>query len=92
MITDGLITDFDQTIDCIIECSYLPISIIIVGVGEANFEMMELLDNDEGGLKDKYGRLPQRDCVQFVEFNKCKNDIDQLRREVLYEIPKQIEE
>ena len=35
--TDGVITDFNHTVDAIIDASSLPMSIIIVGVGDADF-------------------------------------------------------
>lgn len=38
----------DATIDTIIQCAYLPMSIIIVGVGNADFENMDILDGDDG--------------------------------------------
>ena len=47
MITDGILTDMEQTIHTIIEASELPMSIIIVGVGEADFSDMERLDADD---------------------------------------------
>ncbi|NWT90102.1 CPNE3 protein, partial [Lanius ludovicianus] len=37
IITDGEITDLDQTRQAIVNASKLPMSIIIVGVGEADF-------------------------------------------------------
>jgi len=37
IITDGVITDMPQTVQAVIEASYLPMSIIIVGVGNADF-------------------------------------------------------
>ncbi|NXX65121.1 CPNE1 protein, partial [Spizella passerina] len=37
IITDGEITDLDQTRQAIVNASNLPMSIIIVGVGEASF-------------------------------------------------------
>jgi Copine len=37
IITDGEIHDMVATKDLIVACSHLPISIIIVGVGEENF-------------------------------------------------------
>ena len=37
----------DQTKAAIVEASALPMSIIIVGVGGADFEMMEELDSDD---------------------------------------------
>jgi len=37
IITDGIINDMEKTIDQIVRGSSLPLSIIIVGVGEADF-------------------------------------------------------
>ena len=48
ILTDGVITDMDQTKQAVVAASGLPMSIIIVGVGEADFKMMEELDSDEG--------------------------------------------
>jgi hypothetical protein len=48
ILTDGVITDMDQAKESIVEASSLPLSIIIVGVGGADFQMMEELDCDEG--------------------------------------------
>ena len=48
ILTDGVITDMDQTKQAVVAASGLPMSIIIVGVGGADFKMMEELDSDEG--------------------------------------------
>jgi hypothetical protein len=40
IITDGIINDMQQTVDAIVACSSLPMSIIIVGVGSADFTGM----------------------------------------------------
>ena len=37
ILTDGLINDMDETIDALVEASYLPISVIIIGVGYGDF-------------------------------------------------------
>lgn len=50
MITDGVISDFQKTVDEIVRASELPMSIVIVGVGDADFENMEQLDADEEPL------------------------------------------
>ena len=50
IITDGVITDMDATKRTIVENSNLPFSIIIVGVGEADFDAMVELDSDESLL------------------------------------------
>ena len=48
LLTDGVITDMDQTKQAVVAASALPMSIFIVGVGGADFKMMEVLDSDEG--------------------------------------------
>ena len=42
IITDGMITDMDPTIDQIVRATALPISIIIVGVGNEDFTAMNM--------------------------------------------------
>jgi Mg-chelatase subunit ChlD len=46
IITDGAINDEQETRDAIVEASELPISIIIIGVGQADFSAMDRLDSD----------------------------------------------
>ena len=46
ILTDGEITDMEDTIKAIVDASFLPMSIIIVGVGNADFSNMEILDAD----------------------------------------------
>jgi len=45
-----------DTINSVVESSYLPISIIIVGVGKADFNNMDELDSDQSKLKDNKGK------------------------------------
>ena len=95
ILTDGIINDMQKTIDYIVEGSKLPLSIVIIGVGDADFENMEILDGDKNALVDSYGEARKRDIVQFVQFNKFKNYINkgtELSEEVLKEIPRQVEE
>lgn len=96
IITDGIISDMHLTKRAVIEASTLPISIIIVGVGDADFEAMDELDSDDVCLSCD-GRYAQRDIVQFVPLNKfmsktgsfIKSQTD-LAKEVLAEIPEQL--
>ena len=53
IITDGIINDMEQTIDEIVRGSSLPLSIIIVGVGDAEFNAMDILDADDDPLFSK---------------------------------------
>ena len=50
IITDGIINDMKKTIDEIVRGSSLPLSIIIVGVGNADFSSMDVLDADDEPL------------------------------------------
>jgi hypothetical protein len=90
IITDGIINDMQKTIDEIVRGSGLPLSIIIVGVGEADFSSMDILDADDDPLySKKYKTYMKSDIVQFVPFSEYKNDPSQLAREVLTEVPTQ---
>ncbi|XP_020372553.2 copine-1 isoform X2 [Rhincodon typus] len=91
IITDGEITDLDQTRNAIVEASKLPMSIIIVGVGSADFKAMEFLDGDNGVLKSLAGEHVARDIVQFVPFRQFQNaPKEALAQMVLAEVPKQL--
>jgi len=90
IITDGIISDLQASIDKIVEGSTQPLSIVIVGVGKADFKKMDILDADDDPLVSTSGVEMASDIVQFVPFRECENDIDKLRREVLDEIPRQL--
>jgi len=94
IITDGIITDLAETKKAIIQASVLPLSIIIVGVGDEDFQAMEELDSDDHLLRQD-NLVASRDIVQFVELRQFiqRNGTwskEQLGREVLAEIPTQL--
>ncbi|NXG72814.1 CPNE9 protein, partial [Baryphthengus martii] len=96
IITDGVISDMLQTKEAIVTASALPMSIIIVGVGPAEFEAMEELDGDEVRVSFR-GRYAERDIVQFVPFRDYVDDsgnqvlsMARLAKDVLAEIPEQL--
>jgi len=89
LLTEGAIEDMLMTIHEIVELSFLPCSIIIVGVGSANFDNMKKLDSDKALLRDEIGRKVARDIVQFVEFNQSIKR-GNLAEEVLKEVPAQL--
>ncbi|XP_054607307.1 copine-3 isoform X5 [Nothobranchius furzeri] len=91
IITDGVITDMDETRNSIVNASRLPMSIIIVGVGGADFSAMEFLDGDNGRLRSLTGEVAVRDIVQFVPFRQFQNAPSQaLAQSVLAELPQQV--
>ena len=91
-LTDGIIEDTDDTINALVESSFLPISVIIIGIGKADFTNMNVLDADEEPLVNDKKVTSARDLVQFVPFSKYKDDPTKLREEVLDEIPRQVVE
>ena len=93
ILTDGVINDLPQTSDAIVSASDAPLSIIIVGVGPADFSAMEKLDGDEEPLKNSAGQRVHRDIVQFVPFRQFQGKpLPALAAEVLAEVPKQVHE
>ncbi|GAB1300812.1 Copine-5 [Apodemus speciosus] len=69
IITDGVISDMAQTKEAIVNfgetlgAAKLPMSIIIVGVGQAEFDAMVELDGDDVRISSR-GKLAERDIVQ----------------------------
>merc|ERR1712168_495267 len=94
ILTDGVISDMYQTTEAIVSAASLPISIIIVSIGDADFEAMDILDGDDVRLSSR-GRYAERDIVQFVPFSEfltganMKSNQARLAKEVLAEIPDQ---
>ncbi|XP_065812544.1 copine-2 isoform X2 [Labrus bergylta] len=91
IITDGVISDMDETRDAIVQASKLPMSIIIIGVGNADFAAMEFLDGDASVLRSNSGEEAVRDIVQFVPFRDFRNaPKETLAKSVLAELPQQV--
>ncbi|XP_048402486.1 copine-2 isoform X1 [Stegostoma tigrinum] len=91
IITDGVISDMDETRHAIVQAAKLPMSIIIVGVGNADFAAMEFLDGDNRVLRSYTGEEATRDIVQFVPFREFRNaPKETLAKSVLAELPQQV--
>jgi len=78
----------------LVRASSLPMSVIIVGVGEEDFAAMDILDGDHNRLEHR-GQMAKRDIVQFVEMRRFVGrdaswDKELLGRAVLAEIPGQV--
>ena len=82
-----------ETKQAIVAASNLPLSIIIVGVGNEDFRAMEALDSDKQALKSGQDAA-SRDIVQFVELRKFfvaqSYNRERLAQQVLAEVPKQL--
>mmetsp|Transcript_12511 Transcript_12511/g.29865 ORF Transcript_12511/g.29865 Transcript_12511/m.29865 type:complete len:906 (+) Transcript_12511:110-2827(+) len=84
IMTDGDVSDLEQTKQAIQYASSAPLSIVIVGVGNEDFSKMQFLDDFH--MQDD----SVRDIVQFVEFNKHRDNKQNLTQETLDEIPDQL--
>jgi hypothetical protein len=56
ILTDGGIHDLRETIDIIVDLSYEPLSVIIIGIGDdSDFCSMDILDADDVVLNSGIG-------------------------------------
>jgi hypothetical protein len=82
IVTDGAVSDVEATARCLEEASHAPLSVVIVGVGNADFSGMQFLDD--------FSAPGKRDIAQFVEFNKHRHSSQALTSATLDEIPAQL--
>lgn len=85
ILTDGVVNDMGATIAELTAAANLPLSIVIVGVGDADFTDMVALDGD-----DIQGGRGGRDIVQFVAFRTYAGEPERLAAAVLEELPGQM--
>lgn len=55
ILTDGAVNDMADTREAIVRASHLPMSVIVVGVGNADFTDMQTLVGDAGVLRSPRG-------------------------------------
>mmetsp|Transcript_12871 Transcript_12871/g.21390 ORF Transcript_12871/g.21390 Transcript_12871/m.21390 type:complete len:544 (-) Transcript_12871:514-2145(-) len=90
ILTDGVINDMEATKAAIVAASNQPLSIIIIGIGNANFAEMNVLDSDKQLLSHN-GVSASRDIVQFVSFKEyILKGPGKLAEQVLAEVPTQV--
>ncbi|KAI3837872.1 hypothetical protein MKW92_000116 [Papaver armeniacum] len=90
IITAGVLADIQETIDALVSASACPLSIVIVGVGDADFENMQILDADNGErLISSMGLEVERDIVQFVPWCDMQGGQICILEELFAELPVQ---
>ncbi|RYR19165.1 hypothetical protein Ahy_B03g063870 isoform D [Arachis hypogaea] len=78
IITDGVVTDLQETKDALVKASDLPLSILII------------LDAAKGErLESSFGRVASRDIVQFVPFRDVQSGEISVVQALLAELPTQ---
>jgi Copine/C2 domain len=81
VLTDGALSDIQKSAAVLKQISGAPLSVVIVGVGNADFSSMRFLDDCSPGHSD---------ITQFVQFNQHSRDSVALTSETLHEIPNQL--
>ena len=85
LMTDGEINDLPETKDTIVQLSYLPCSLIIVGIGEkTDWNKFERFVKGGGSIKNSDGQHGMRDILEFVPFGKVRHGLSD---EVLKKVP-----
>lgn len=77
------------------ECSVLPMSVIIIGIGDEDFSSMHKLDNLEEikkHISDENVKQKLRQITQFIAFHEVGNDVEQLTQSVLHTLTQQFME
>ena len=82
ILKDGSVSNVNAAAAILDQVSDAPLSVVIMGVGNADFSRMQFLDN-----ASKPGK---RDIAQFVEFNKHSHSSANLMSETLHAIPDQL--
>ncbi len=73
IITDGNCHDMEETKRLLVSLSGMPFSAVVIGVGDGDFEKMEILDADGEILTDENGNEAIRDIVQLVQYGDFKD-------------------
>merc|ERR1712070_11463 len=81
ILTDGAVSDPGSTARVLQQIGTAPLSVVIVGVGNADFTTMQFLDDASPS---------DMDIAQFVPFNQYRDNSVSLSSQTLNEIPDQL--
>ena len=84
--------DYQKCIDAFIKTSYLPLSIIIIGIGDNENEFNKIIQLFKNKKQSSNGMEKQRNNIFFISMKECNYQKDTLKNICLKDIPKQIVE
>lgn len=89
ILTDGIFEDINRTMEHLLIGSKLPLSVIIVGIGNEDFERMEMMDSSP---LEYQGNISKRDHVHYISFKdyKFQEDESLFGKDALTDLPRQI--
>ena len=83
------IEDYQNTIDALIENSFLPLSVVVIGIGNNEFEDIKKLFSNKNKISSK-GMERLRNNIHFISMKDCNFNNDILKNKCLKDIPKQM--
>ena len=92
ILSTGEVMDLQEAIDAVCAAAEdAPLSIVIIGIGNGNFDRIQLLaGGDAGGkLRNANGVVIAREMVSFVALNNVHGNVSDCVAEALREIPEQ---
>lgn len=94
VIVDGIVNDVDHLIDVLVDVERSPLSIVVVGVGPADFRLMnELFSRNRRQLRSKGGKTASRINTDFLSLRRHAANPgvnDSMARDVFANISQQI--
>ena len=89
VMIDGVPTDLDEFVDLLYVNQMEPISVIIIGIGEADFAPLEEKFTP-GNLRNSNNQIFERDVACFLRFNNFgMNALDLLMSSAMFAVPDQ---
>eukprot|EP00850_Spirogloea_muscicola_P001471 SM000005S17268 [mRNA] locus=s5:1103464:1108359:+ [translate_table: standard] len=86
IITDGVVVDLEATITAVVQASYLPMSIFIIGLGDASFNRMEVFETKKQKLRTAAGVAAARAAISFAAMRDHKT-AKEVSQRMLVELP-----
>ena len=80
--------DFKNCIDIFIESSFLPLSILIIGIGDKESEFKKIKELYSGITNSSDGMRKQRDNICFISMKECNYDDNLLKDKCLTSLPR----
>ncbi len=80
--------DFKNCIDNFIESSFLPLSILIIGIGDKESEFEKIKELYSGITNPSNGKRKQRDNICFISMKECNYDDNLLKDKCLTSLPR----
>lgn len=92
IITDGEIYDKNQTVSAMVDLCDLPLSMIIIGVGNEKFDQLKILNDEQDIVEDAYKKKKlTRPFLKFIHYDdkEYKRNIKLLNKDVMTAIGEQ---